>query len=79
MVQVENLSESKVRYYSDSGMKIRQIETGRLYDEAVHILPCRYTYEETDIESEYKPNYKVLLAVVTGEEEEDGDEGSDGE
>ena len=37
-----------VKHYSDSGFKIRQIETGILYDEANDIVPCRYTYEETN-------------------------------
>lgn len=37
-----------VRTYSDSGLKIRQIETGDVYDDAVDVAPCRYTYEETD-------------------------------
>lgn len=27
---------------------IRQIETGEIYYDAVDVLPCRYTYEETD-------------------------------
>ena len=37
-----------VRTYSDSGLKIRQVETGNVYDDAVDVAPCRYTYEETD-------------------------------
>lgn len=28
---------------------IRQIETGKVYQEAVDIIPCAYTYDETDI------------------------------
>lgn len=36
------------RTTSDAYM-IRQIETGNQYQEAVDILPCAYTYEETDI------------------------------
>ena len=40
---------SFVKHYSDSGFKIRQIETGILYDDASDLVPCRYTYEETDI------------------------------
>ena len=35
--------------YEEATYKIRQIETGIVYDEAVDILPCRYTYEVTDI------------------------------
>ena len=37
------------RTYSDEGMKIRQLETDILYDEAIDVEPLRYTYEETDI------------------------------
>ena len=40
---------TRIRHYSDLGMKIRQVETGIVYDDAVDIIPCRYTYEETDI------------------------------
>lgn len=48
MVQLENLENELVRHYSDGGYKIRQIETGIVYSEAVDVVPCRYTYEETD-------------------------------
>lgn len=37
------------RTYSDEGFKIRQNETGIIYDEAVDIVPNPYTYTETDI------------------------------
>ncbi|MEE0970500.1 MAG: hypothetical protein U0M06_14115 [Clostridia bacterium] len=37
-----------VRHYSDEGKQILQKETGIVYDEAIDIIPCRYTYEETD-------------------------------
>jgi hypothetical protein len=33
---------------SDSGYRIKQVETGEVYDEAVDVYPCRYTYTETD-------------------------------
>lgn len=38
----------RVRHWSDAGYKIVQVETGILYDDAVDVLPCRYTYEETE-------------------------------
>lgn len=41
-------SENRERRYSDQGMKLRQIETGILYDDAVDVIPCPYTYEESD-------------------------------
>lgn len=47
MIKTEMVGE-RIRHYSDEGLKIRQIETGALYDDAVDVMPCRYTYEETD-------------------------------
>ena len=37
-----------IKHESDSGVYIRQVETGREYARAVDVIPCRYTYEETD-------------------------------
>lgn len=48
MVVKEILSEQFVRHYSDRGMRLKQVETGVIYDEAIDLAPCRYTYEETD-------------------------------
>lgn len=44
----EQVSENCVRHWSNLYVKIRQIETGVLYDDAVDVIPCRFTYEETD-------------------------------
>lgn len=58
--QIEN--GERERRYSDKNMKLRQIETGNIYEDAVDVIPCRYTYEETDIpieeinEKEYEVN-----------------------
>lgn len=41
-----------IRTYSSRGMKIRQNETGIVYDEAVDLENCGFTYEETDIKIE---------------------------
>lgn len=48
MIQAEMIGE-RILHYSDQGMKIRQIETGKLYEDAIDVMPCQYTYEETDI------------------------------
>lgn len=48
MIVEEMLTPKRVRHYSDEGLKIRQVETGVVYDDAVDRVPCRYTYEETD-------------------------------
>lgn len=49
MIVEETLNERLVKHYSDQGMKLKQVETGSLYDEAVDLIPCQYTYEETEI------------------------------
>ena len=48
MIKTEMIGE-RILHYSDQGMKIRQVETGILYEDAIDVMPCRYTYEETDI------------------------------
>jgi len=48
MIVVENDGKFK-RTYSDSGMRIKQVQTGILYYEAVDLPDAPYTYEETDI------------------------------
>lgn len=51
MIKTETITRDDgvelIRTYSDSGMKIRQVQTGVIYDEAVDIANL-YTYEETD-------------------------------
>ena len=49
MIVEEFIEDSRVHHYSDVGLKIRQIETDVIYDDAVDVVPCIYTYEETDI------------------------------
>ena len=34
--------------YSDSNFYIEQIETGSIYDETYDVIPCKFTYRETD-------------------------------
>lgn len=48
MIVEEKLNERLVKHYSDKGMKIKQVETGLVYDEAIDLIPCEFTYEETD-------------------------------
>jgi hypothetical protein len=67
MLQTETIND-RVRHYSDSNMMLRQIETGALYEDAVDIAPCPYTYEETDmpIESDsLEP--QTALDIIMGE------------
>lgn len=37
-----------IKHFSATGMYILQVETGIEYAEAVDVVPCRYTYIETD-------------------------------
>ena len=47
MIISEQLENNRIRHYSDSGFRILQNETGIVYDDAVDVLPCKYTYSET--------------------------------
>ena len=47
MIKTEYIG-NRNRHYSDNGFRILQNETGIVYDDAVDVLPCKYTYTETD-------------------------------
>lgn len=54
MIIVETVDEgTREKRYSDKDVMIRQIETGNLYEDAMDVIPCKYTYEETDIPIEH--------------------------
>jgi hypothetical protein len=49
MIKTEYLNEGTlIKHYSDSGFMLLQVETGEKYSDPVDLVPCRYTYEETD-------------------------------
>lgn len=49
MLNTELLNDGTlIKHYSDIGMIILQNETGLIYSEAIDIVPCPYTYTETD-------------------------------
>ena len=54
-----------IRHASDSGMMIRQKQTGHLYAEAVDIYPTDYEYIETSI---------PIISEMPKEEPNAGDE-----
>ena len=39
---------NRIYHYSDAGFRILQNETGIIYDDAVDVMPCKYTYSETE-------------------------------
>ena len=48
--------------YSDNNKYILQVETNVKYDEAYDIIPCKYTYKETneEIVDETKDNTEIV-------------------
>ena len=53
MIRNELLNDGKlIRHYSDKNKILLQKETGIEYSEAIDIVPCKYTYTETDKEIE---------------------------
>ena len=59
MIIEEILTNNLVKHYSDNGKYILQNETGIEYAEAVDVLPCRYTYSETQKNIEIDINQLV--------------------
>ena len=67
MILVEQCSEMCERRWSDAGVKIRQIESGALYNDAVDVIPCAYTYEETDEPvDDIELDAEEALRIITG-------------
>lgn len=49
MIQTEYLNDGTlIRHYSDAGFMLLQNETGAKYADPIDVVPCRYTYTETD-------------------------------
>ena len=49
MIQIEYLNDGTlIKHYSDNGVMLLQVETGIKYADPVDVVPCRYTYEETE-------------------------------
>lgn len=49
MIKTEYLNnETLIKHYSDAGFMLLQVETGVKYADPIDVIPCRYTYEETN-------------------------------
>ena len=49
MIKTEFLNDGTlIKHYSDAGYMLLQVETGNKYSDPIDIVPCPYTYEETD-------------------------------
>lgn len=55
-------NEKLVQHKSDDGKRIIQLETGRIYDEAIDLYPSKYTYAEV-IEPDEKEHDASIEAV----------------
>ena len=53
---------NRIHHYSDAGFRILQNETGIVYDDAIDVMPCKYTYSETD---ELIPVEEVVEETIT--------------
>lgn len=77
MIITEKINEKYSRTYSNSNYKIRQLETGHIYNSAIDKNPIAYTYEETilkrtdlsDINNFV--NYEQIIDILTGQEGEE--------
>lgn len=49
MIQFDYLNDGTlIKHYSDAGYVLLQNETGAKYSDPIDIVPCPYTYSETD-------------------------------
>ena len=67
MIQTEYLNDGTlIKHYSDAGYMLLQNETGIKYADPIDIVPCRYTYTETDelIEGDEEITNEELLEML---------------
>jgi len=69
-----DMRDDRVYTYSDAGMKILQVETGIVYDDALDVPESGYTYTETDIPIEDELSDSEALNIIMGR---DADEPTD--
>jgi hypothetical protein len=49
MIKTEFLHDGTlIKHFSDAGFMLLQNETGMKYADPIDVVPCRYTYTETD-------------------------------
>ena len=49
MILTEYLNDGTlIKHYSDKGFLLLQVDTGAKYAEPIDVVPCVYTYTETD-------------------------------
>ena len=70
MIKTEFLNDGTlIKHYSDAGFMLLQVETGIKYSDPVDVVPCRYTYEETNEKIDSAENATVGDGIhITGDE-----------
>ena len=67
IIEKVELNGREFTHTHSDAYRIRQVETGNIYDSADDIEPCHYTYEETD---EALPVEEIddatALGIITG-------------
>ena len=79
MILTEFLNDGTlIKHYSDRGVLLLQNETGITYSEPIDIVPCSYTYIETEESiNQEEENHKTsdelytIIDILTGEENAD--------
>ena len=64
MIKTETRADGLIRTYSDAGKMIQKVGTDEFYDVAIDLASARYSYIETDIDSEITA--EEALNIITG-------------
>jgi len=74
MIQTKQIGD-RVYTYSDAGMKILQVETGIVYEDALDVPTSSYTYTETDIPIVDELTDSEALRIIMGRDNDEQDDG----
>lgn len=64
MIKTETRTDGLIRTYSDAGKMIQKVGTDEFYDVAIDLASARYSYTETDTDSEITA--EEALNIITG-------------
>ena len=64
MIKTETRADGLIHTYSDAGKTIQKVGTDEFYDAAIDLASARYSYTETDIDSEITDS--EALEIITG-------------
>lgn len=67
MTEIITIGTRQFQKTSSDTFMIRQIETGKIYQEAMDIIPCPYTYEESgELLPELELTDSEALSIILG-------------